>query len=143
MRPERRLDADSELWRPDTVWPQALDFIRQRLERVRPWPAQNDPGAVFAQVGLAESVQALERWAGGSDDWQRELVRFCNEHLPMYVRPDRKLSARLRELSEEHTLAATSALPVEAARLVLLHRGILRYFGSVDSRARCQYSRGS
>lgn len=131
---ELRIRVEGTIWSPGRLWELALEHLAGRFARVRPLDLDSIPAANDAQ-SLAEAVEALQAWASGDVAWQRELVRFFDEHISLHVRPDPSLSRDLRALGRRRHLVAVSALPEGAARAVLQHAGLVRAFAQVQGEA--------
>jgi phosphoglycolate phosphatase-like HAD superfamily hydrolase len=121
---------EGTLWLPGRLWELAVEHVATRFARVRPLDVAALPAAVDP-AGLSAAMSALHEWAAGDEAWQRELVRYFDEHLSMHVRPDPSLSRAVRALGRSTDLVAVSALPEPAARAVLEHAGLARAFADV------------
>ena len=124
------VDVDTVLWQPGSEWTAALEHLARRFARVRELDAANLIG-----LDVAAACAALTTWAGDDIDWARELTRFFDEHLSMYLRAaraDAVTSRQIRALAAGGwTIIAASALPKAAATSLLRHRSMLRGIAQV------------
>jgi hypothetical protein len=124
------LRIEGTLWTSPRAWLAAREHIATRFARVcgdLAVPTSTDSWT----ADLATDLAAIETWAGDQIDWRRELARFFDEHLPVYVRPDRATNQQVRTLSAQHTITAVTILPTDAADSLLRHLGILRNITTV------------
>lgn len=123
---------ESVVWRPDSLWNDAVKHIATRFSRVRQLsdPALADPEGLDP---LALPIASLDAWAGDDIDWRRELARYFDEHLSMHVRPSAPVARALRSAGSSATLIAVTRLPDAAARSLLLHAGVSRAVAEVRS----------
>ena len=105
-----------------SLWAAALRHLARKLGRVRPLDAEQLP------VERAAAITAMEVWAGGDvTTWRRELARFYEEHIPLYLRPDAELNGAVRRLARAGVaLGAWSPGPAEAAAVVTHFLGLGR-----------------
>lgn len=116
------VDVDTVLWQPGSEWTATLEHIATRFARIR----ELDVPAV-SQLDVAAACDAIAAWAGDDIDWARELTRFFDEHLSLYLRADPVTSRQIRSLAADGcTITAASALPEPAAKSLLRQRNMLR-----------------
>ena len=127
------VDADALCWNPARAWPAAVEHLHRRFGRVAPLPEDVRGRLAAGTVDLAADLDALGPWAPDDLDLDRELARFFDEHMPLYVRPDRPL---LRDLAAVvaagHELRFATLLGEAAATAALRHAGVLR-LGMLDA----------
>lgn len=125
---ERALEGD--LWTPGREWELAVADIAQRFARVRPL----DPDAVLAAESFQHQIAALQDWAGHDLDWSRDLTRFFDGHLSLYIKPDPAVSRSIRAHAAEHgPITIRTALPESAAWSLIHHLGIARSVGTITA----------
>lgn len=106
----------------ERLFSDAVAAVVNKLSRVEPLDAGRLPSDRVA-------LQAeLDRWAGSDTaTWRRELRRFYEQHVPVYVRPDAQLNAVLRRLARGGTaIGVWSPGPAEAVAVLLDHLGVSR-----------------
>lgn len=116
---------EGTLWKQGRVWSDAVHHVSGRFSRVRALDLAT-LGNLEDQWQLPAQLQALDAWAGDSIAWERELVRWLDEHLPLYVRPDRSITQALRTIAARSSVAVFSALPRTPMEALLRHAGALR-----------------
>src|SRR5579871_3019438 len=106
----------------DPLFAAAVDAIGRKLSRVEPLEVADLPAD---RLGLQA---ALDAWAGDDPDtWRRELRRFYEQHLGVYVRPEPDLNAVLRMLAATGVeLAVWSPGPADPVELLLAQLGVAR-----------------
>jgi phosphoglycolate phosphatase-like HAD superfamily hydrolase len=110
----------------DELFAAALAHIVRKLGRVKPL----DPGTL--PQARAQTLTALDAWAGSEIDWRLELARYYEDHIPLHLRPDPALNAALRRLQTARiALACWSVGPAETARIVVHHLGLGRRIGRI------------
>lgn len=124
------------LWQPGGTWPRLVEHLASRFGRVRPL----DVGAL-RHLDLAAQVRYLDQWAGDDIDWVREATRWLDEHLSLYVRPDRVTNQQLRQLAAVRPVEAWSALPRGPMEAILRHVGVLRSLTRLRDRCAAEPSR--
>ncbi len=125
---ERALEGD--LWFPGREWELAVADIAQRFARVKPL----DPDAILAAESFPQQIEALQTWAGEDLDWSRDLARFFDGHLSLYIKPDPAVSRAIRAHAAEHgPITIRTALPEAAAWSLIHHLGIARSVGAVTT----------
>lgn len=108
---------------PDEEWRAALEHITGRFARVAPL----DVDAVLDAGEFPAQVAHLQSWAERLDvDLDRELGRWYDEHLSMFVRPDSRITRAIRAIAAERDVHAVSVLPPRAAESLLRHAGAWR-----------------
>ncbi|MEO6867082.1 MAG: hypothetical protein ABI200_03595 [Gaiellales bacterium] len=118
------------LWQPGDDWDEALAHLASRFARVSPL----DPDEVRAAGALHEQLGMLEAWASEAKvDLDRELGRWFDEHLAMYVRPAPTVTRAVRALAQAGTLHGASALPPRAAESIARHAGCFRSFSELHA----------
>jgi phosphoglycolate phosphatase-like HAD superfamily hydrolase len=105
----------------DGLFTAAVDHVARKLGRVKPIAADTLP------PDRAGKLEALDAWAGSDMDWRGELIRFYEDHIPLYLRPNPGLNAALRALQARGVrIGCWSDGPEEAARIVIHHLGLAR-----------------
>lgn len=105
----------------DGLFAAAVEHIVRKLGRAKPL----DPAAL--PPGRAETVAALDAWAGDDVDWRGELVRYYEDHIPLHLRPSATVNAALRRLGDHGArIGFWSPGPAEAAAIVVHHVGLGR-----------------
>jgi phosphoglycolate phosphatase-like HAD superfamily hydrolase len=105
----------------DGLFAAAVAHIGRKLGRAKPLDVAELP------PDRAETVAALDDWAGGDVDWRGELARYYEDHIPLHVRPAPALNAALRGLAARGVpIGFWSPGPDEAARIVVHHVGLGR-----------------
>ena len=105
----------------DGLFAAAVEHIGRKLGRAKPL----DVSALPAR--RADAVAALDAWAGGDVDWQGELARYYEDHIPLHLRPSPALNAALRQLVARGVrIGIWSPGPEEAVRIVVHHVGLGR-----------------
>jgi phosphoglycolate phosphatase len=105
----------------DGLFTAAVEHIGRKLGRAKPLDVAALP------PGRAETVSALDAWAGDDVDWRGELTRYYEDHIPLHLRPSPALNAALRQLSARGVrIGLWSPGPEEAARVVVHHVGLGR-----------------
>jgi phosphoglycolate phosphatase-like HAD superfamily hydrolase len=106
----------------DRLFRDAVEHLARKLGRVKPLDAAAVPET------RPEALAALSAWAGADvSTWERELARFYEEHLPVYLRPDPALNATIRALRAGGVrLGAWSAGPAQAFATLLHQLGLSR-----------------
>jgi phosphoglycolate phosphatase-like HAD superfamily hydrolase len=120
------VDLDAALGDTRPLWDAFLADAARRFASIAPL----DPDALPADRG--EAAAELDVWAeAGIGDWRHALVRFAEDHAPVYIRPNPAANAALRELKRggSRVIVFTDA-PEPLARVALAHIGVAR---SVDS----------
>jgi hypothetical protein len=111
------------LWIPGAEWDAAVDHVAARFARASPI----DVEAVHASGALRAQVAALTAWSDAAGvDLDRELGRFLDEHLSMYVRPNPAVTRAVRALASQRPVHLASALPARAAEAIARHAGCWR-----------------
>ncbi|MBC7644546.1 MAG: hypothetical protein H7123_05415, partial [Thermoleophilia bacterium] len=101
------VDIDSVLWQPGSEWTAALEHLAKRFARVRALDA-----TALRELDVALACEALAAWAGDDIDWARELTRFFDEHLSMYLRAARADAVTSRQI---RSLAADGWIIIAAS----------------------------
>jgi phosphoglycolate phosphatase-like HAD superfamily hydrolase len=105
----------------DGLFAAAVEHVGRKLGRAKPLDLEALP------PDRAETVAALDAWAGGDVDWRGELVRYYEDHIPLHLRPSPALNAALRRLGARGVrIGLWSPGPEEAARIVVHHVGLGR-----------------
>jgi phosphoglycolate phosphatase-like HAD superfamily hydrolase len=87
------LDLDGVLGDTRPLWEAWLADTSRRLGSI----ATLDPGSLSPD--RAAAAKELDRWAEhGIGDWRASLVRFGEDHAPVYLRPQAPVTAALRRL---------------------------------------------
>lgn len=108
---------------PGEEWREAVEFVLGRFARVAPLDAE----AVFNAGDFPAQIAALTAWSAPLDvDLDRELGRWYDEHLAMFVRPDTRVTRAIRAMAAERPVHAVSILPPRAAESLLRHAGAWR-----------------
>lgn len=108
---------------PGDEWRAAVEHVAGRFARVAPL----DVESVLSAGDFASQVAALETWAEPlSADLDRELGRWYDEHLSIFVRPDSKVTRAIRAIAADRPVHAVSVLPPRAAESLLRHAGAWR-----------------
>jgi hypothetical protein len=108
---------------PGDEWRAALEHVTSRFARVAPLDAE----AVLDAGDFPAQVAYLVAWAEPLDvDLDRELGRWYDENLAMFVRPDSRVTRSIRALAAERPVHAVSVLPPRAAESLLRHAGAWR-----------------
>jgi phosphoglycolate phosphatase-like HAD superfamily hydrolase len=116
------LDLDGVLGDTRPIWDAWLADASRRLRSI----AELDPAALPADRAAASAE--LDRWGErGIGDWRASLARFAEDHAPVYLRPDARVTADLRRLEAAGaTIGVFTDAPEELARVALSHLGAAR-----------------
>lgn len=116
------LDLDGVLGDTRPLWDAWLDHAARRFRSI----AELDPAGLPAD--RAAAARELDRWAErGIGDWRASLVRFAEDHAPVYLRPRAPVSAALRRLDAAGArIGVFTDAPVELAMFALSHLGAAR-----------------
>jgi phosphoglycolate phosphatase-like HAD superfamily hydrolase len=80
----------------------------------------------------AEAAATLD--AAGAGNWRTLLARFAEDRAPVFLRPDARVSAALRQLAAEGTpLGVYTDAPEELARVALAHLGAKRRIDALET----------
>lgn len=81
-----------------------------------------------------DAATELDRWAEqGIGDWRQALVRFAEDHAPVYLRPSAPVAAALRQLAGEGVrVGVFTDAPCELAQVALAHLGARRRVDLVE-----------
>jgi phosphoglycolate phosphatase-like HAD superfamily hydrolase len=110
----------------DDLFAAAVAHIARKLGRVKPL----DPETLTGD--RAQTIRALDEWAGSEIDWRAELARFYEDHIPVHLRPNPALNAALRGLQASGVrLACWSPGPEEGIGIVIHHLGLGRRLEAV------------
>jgi phosphoglycolate phosphatase-like HAD superfamily hydrolase len=116
------LDLDGVLGDTRALWRDWLEDAARRFRSI----AALDPAELPADRGVAAAQ--LDTWAdAGIGDWRAALARFAEERAPVYLRPDARVSARLRAWAASgRPLGVFTDAPEPLARVALSHLGAAR-----------------
>ena len=123
------LDLDGVLGDTRPLWEAWLADASRRFRSI----AELDPESLPPDRVVA--ARELDRWAAlGIGDWRASLARFAEDHAPVYLRPDARVSADLRRLAAAgaHIEVFTDA-PEELARVALSQLGAARRVDSLGT----------
>ena len=111
----------------DGLFAAAVEHVGRKLGRAKPLDLDALPSS------RAETVAALDAWAGDDVDWRGELTRYYEDHIPLHLRPNPALNAALRQLGARGVrIGLWSPGPEEAARIVIHHVGLGRRVEAVQ-----------
>ena len=124
------IDLDAVLGDTRPLWDAWLADATRRFRSI----AALDPESV--PHDRAAAAIELDRWARlGIGDWRASLARFAEDHAPVYLRPDARVTADLRRLEAGGAkISVFTDAPEELARVALSHLGAARRIDSVDDR---------
>jgi phosphoglycolate phosphatase-like HAD superfamily hydrolase len=124
------IDLDAVLGDTRPLWDAWLADATRRFRSI----AALDPESV--PPDRAAAAIELDRWARlGIGDWRASLARFAEDHAPVYLRPDARVTADLRRLEAGGAkLSVFTDAPEELARVALSHLGAARRIHSVGAR---------
>ena len=116
------LDLDGVLGDTRPLWEAWLADATRRFRSI----AALDPESI--PPDRAAAAVELDRWARlGIGDWRASLARFAEDHAPVYLRPDARVTADLRRLEAAGaTIGVFTDAPEELARVALSHLGAAR-----------------
>lgn len=121
---------DDIVWTPGREIDEAVRHLSTRFARSTPLDADAVLGAASS---VAERMRMLGDWAEAAGvSLDRELGRFLDEHLSMFVRPDSSRARAVRGLASTHRIVAASALPPRAATSIALHAGVGRAIAAYE-----------
>jgi hypothetical protein len=84
----------------------------------------------------AAAAAQLDEWAArGIGDWRASLERFAEDHAPVHVRRDARVSWALRGLAQRGAVGVFTDAPSELARVVLAQLGADRRLAAVEAGA--------
>jgi phosphoglycolate phosphatase-like HAD superfamily hydrolase len=123
------LDLDGVLGDTRPLWEAWLADTSRRLGSI----ATLDPGSLSPD--RAAAAKELDRWAEhGIGDWRASLVRFGEDHAPVYLRPQAPVTAALRRLEAVGArVGAFTDAPRELAELALAHLGATRRLEALEA----------
>lgn len=123
------LDLDGVLGDTRPLWEAWLADASRRLGSI----AALDPDSLSPDRAAAASE--LDRWAEhGIGDWRASLVRFGEDHAPVYLRPQAPVSAALRRLEAAGArVGAFTDAPRELAEVALAHLGATRRIEALEA----------
>lgn len=127
------LDLDAVLGDTRPLWDAWLADATRRFRSI----AALDPESL--PPDRAAAAVELDRWASlGIGDWRASLVRFAEDHAPVYLRPDARVAADLRRLEAGGArIGVFTDAPEELARVALSHLGAARRVAEIaDAPAR-------
>jgi hypothetical protein len=77
-------------------------------------------------------MEYLADWSSAANiDLDRELGRYLDEHLSMFVRPQPAITRVIRSLAASHQLVGVSVLPPRAVESICRHTGVWRSLATV------------
>ena len=116
------VDLDAVLGDTRPLWEAWLADATRRFRSI----AALDPDSLPAD--RAAAAVELDRWASlGIGDWRASLLRFAEDHAPVYLRPDARVTADLRRLEAGGArIGVFTDAPEELARVALSHLGAAR-----------------
>jgi phosphoglycolate phosphatase-like HAD superfamily hydrolase len=116
------VDLDGALGDTRPLWNAFLDDASRRFASIAALDVSSLP------EDRAQAAVELDRWAKeGVGDWRAALVRFAEDHVPVYLRPSAPAAAALRQLaSRGWRLGVYTDAPEELARIALAHVGAAR-----------------
>lgn len=111
------------LWIPSKEWDAAIHHISNRFARAHPL----DSDDVLSLNDFHQQHKALTIWSHNAKvDLDRELGRFFDEHLAIYLRPDPGLTRRVRVRASNSSIEVITALGKRSAESILRHTGYWR-----------------
>jgi phosphoglycolate phosphatase-like HAD superfamily hydrolase len=125
------IDLDGALGDTRELWQAFLHDSARRFRSI----AELDPASLPDDRAAAASE--LDRWAAsGVGDWRAALVRFAEDHAPVYLRPSAEVNTALRALAGGgYRLGVFTDAPEELARIALAHLGAARRVEAVEAGA--------
>ena len=116
------IDLDGALGDTHPLW---NAFLADAARRFAPIAALD---VATLPVDRGQAAEQLDRWAKqGIGDWRAALVRFAEDHVPVYLRPSARVGAELRQLvALGWRVGAYTDAPEELARIALSHLGAAR-----------------
>jgi phosphoglycolate phosphatase-like HAD superfamily hydrolase len=125
------VDLDGALGDTRPLWDAFLADASRRFASI----AELDAGSL--PPDRAEAVAELDRWAEhGVGDWRSALVRFAEDHAPVYLRPSAPAAAALRRLAGEGArIGVFTDAPLELAEIALAQLGAARRVELVEAGA--------
>jgi phosphoglycolate phosphatase-like HAD superfamily hydrolase len=123
------LDLDAVLGDTRPLWDAWLADATRRFRSI----AALDPESIPPDR-VAAAIE-LDRWARlGIGDWRASLTRFAEDHAPVYLRPDARVTADLRRLEAAGaTIDVFTDAPEELGRVALSHLGAARRIHSLGA----------
>ncbi len=132
------VDLDGVVGDTGPIWEAFLAHLARRFAAIEPL----EPSELAAE--RTEAAEQLDTWAAsGIGDWRGQLTRFCEDHMPVYLRTDAKVAAALRSLgSGGADVKVVSDAPQELVDVAASHLGLVRlvtsYRGGVPAGERCE-----
>ena len=123
------LDLDAVLGDTRPLWEAWLAEASRRFRSI----AALDPASL--PTDRAAAAAELDRWASqGVGDWRASLIRFAEDHAPVYLRPRAEVSAALRRLETAGArVGVFTDAPEQLARVALAHLGAERRVDALET----------
>lgn len=131
LTPAVAVDLDGALGDTRGLWRAFLADTARRFRAI----AALDVDGLPEDRGAAAAE--LDAWASrGIGDWRPALVRFAEDHAPLYLRPSAGASAALRALAARGVrLGVYTDAPEALARVAIAHLGAARRVELVETGA--------
>jgi hypothetical protein len=125
------VDLDAVLGDTRPLWMAWLENAHRRFRAI----AELDPASLPDDRGAA--ADALDKWAArGIGNWRAALERFAEDHAPLYLRPDARVSSVLRRLEGGGArIVAFTDAPESLARVAAAHLAVARRLEALESGA--------
>jgi len=125
------VDLDAVVGDTRPLWQAWLEDAQRRFRAI----AELDLAAL--PTDRAAAADALDRWAsGGVGDWRGALERFAEDHAPLFLRPDPRVSSAFRRLHAAGArIVAFTDAPEPLARVAASHLGVSRRLETVEAGA--------